>query len=124
MEYGQVVVDAALSAAGLRPPGAAATAVYDRPIGLRTLHEDPVSGEEHYLVRYPRGTRCRLHRHGAAHTLIVLEGSLEANGQVIGPGSYAHFPAGEAMRHQPAGDGPCLFVALFHGGFDVEVLEG
>ena len=33
--------------------GPAAAAVDDRPISLRLLHEDPASGEEHYLVRYP-----------------------------------------------------------------------
>jgi quercetin dioxygenase-like cupin family protein len=90
---------------------------------LRLLLADPVSGEEHYVVRYPAGLKARMHRHSAAHTIVVLEGSLEANGQVIGPGSYAHFPAGEAMRHQTAGDGPSLFVILFHGPFDVEILD-
>jgi quercetin dioxygenase-like cupin family protein len=107
----------------LREPGAAAAAVYDRPIGLRLLYEDPASGEEHYVVRYPEGLRGRVHRHTAAHTIVMLEGRLEANGQVIGPGSYAHFPAGEAMQHQATDDGPCLFVLLFHGPFDVQVLD-
>jgi quercetin dioxygenase-like cupin family protein len=106
----------------LQEPGATAAAVYDRPIGLRPLYEDPASGEEHYLVRYPTGVRGRPHRHAAAHTIVVLDGWLDANGQVIGPGSYAHFPAGELMRHQATRDGPCLFVLLFHGPFDVEVV--
>jgi quercetin dioxygenase-like cupin family protein len=107
----------------LHAPGAAAAAIYDKPIELRLLFEDPVSGEEHYLVRYPAGLRGRVHRHSAAHTVVVLEGQLEANGQVIGPGSYAHFPAGEPMQHQAAEDGPCLFVSLFHGSFDVEIVR-
>jgi quercetin dioxygenase-like cupin family protein len=107
----------------LREPGAAAAAIYDQPIGLRLLYEDPTSGEEHYLVRDPAGLRGRVHRHTAAQTIVVLDGRLEANGQVIGPGSYAHFPAGEPMRHQATQDGPCLFVLLFHGPFDVEVLD-
>jgi quercetin dioxygenase-like cupin family protein len=78
---------------------------------------------EHYLVRYPAGLTGRPHQHTAAHTIIVLEGRLEANGRVIGPGSYAHFPAGEVMRHQAAGDCPCLFVLLFHGPFDVRLAD-
>jgi quercetin dioxygenase-like cupin family protein len=106
----------------LQEPGAAAAAVYDQPIALRLLYEDPASGEEHYLVRYPAGVRGRVHRHTAAHTIVVLEGRLDANGQVIGPGAYAHFPAGEPMQHQATAQGPCLFVLLFHGPFDVEVL--
>ena len=107
----------------LREPAAAAAAVYDRPIGLRLLFEDPASGQEHYLVRYPEGLRGRVHRHTAAHTIVVLEGRLEANGQVIGPGSMVHLPGREAMQHQATDDGPCLFVLLFHGPFDVQVLD-
>lgn len=97
-------------------------AIYDGPIGLRLLHEDPVSGEEHYLVRYPAGLKAQWHRHSAAHTLVVLEGSLEVNGVTIGPGAYCHYAAREPMHHVPAGDEPCVFLNLFHGPFDVEAL--
>jgi quercetin dioxygenase-like cupin family protein len=113
-----------LRSLALEEPGPAAAAVYDRPIGLRLLYEDEGSGEEHYLVRYPPGVRGRVHRHAAAHTIVVLEGHLDANGQVIGPGAYAHFEAGVPMRHQATPDRPCLFVLLFHGPFDVEILGG
>jgi quercetin dioxygenase-like cupin family protein len=122
VQHGTATIVDGLRSLELREPGAAAAAVYDRPIGLRLLYEDPASGEEHYLVRYPAGLQGREHRHSAAHTIVVLEGRLEANGQVIGPGAYAHFPPGEPMRHQATDHGPCLFVLLFHGPFDVEIL--
>ena len=93
--------------------------VYDAPIGLRLLHQEP-GGAEHYLVRYPAGLTARWHRHTAAQSIVVLEGMLEANGEVVGPGSFCHFAAGEPMHHVPAGDAPCLFVTTFHGPFDVE----
>lgn len=64
--------------------------VYDRDIGLRLLYEDPESGEEHYLIRYPAGLRARTHRHTAAHTIVVLEGRLRVNHRVVGPGAYCH----------------------------------
>jgi quercetin dioxygenase-like cupin family protein len=98
--------------------------IYDREIGLRLLFQDPGSGAQHYLVRYPAGLKARLHRHTAAQTIVVLEGRLEVNGEVIGPGAYCHFPASEAMRHAPADDAPCLFVTVFHGPFDVQPLDG
>lgn len=122
MEYGAVTIVDELRSMELAEPAAAAAAVYDRPIGLRLLYEQP-GGEEHYLVRYPAGLRGRPHQHTAAHTIVVVEGQLEANGRVIGPGSYAHFPAGQVMRHQAAGDAPCLFVLLFHGPFDVQLAD-
>jgi quercetin dioxygenase-like cupin family protein len=98
--------------------------VYDREIEIRDLYEDPATGAEHYLIRYPPGLRTRLHRHSAAHTIVVLSGHLDiGDGRVIGPGSYAHFPAGLPMTHAPAGDGPCLFVIAFDGPVDAEVLD-
>ena len=112
-----------LSSLELREPGEAAAAIYDRPIALTLLYEDPVSGEEHYLIRYPAGTKGRTHKHTSAHTFIVLEGKLQANGHVIGPGAYAHFPAGEPMLHQATESESCLFVAIFHGPFDVQVVN-
>ena len=97
--------------------------VYDRPFELRLLYEDPVSGAEHYVVRYPAGLVARRHRHTAAHTIVVLEGALEANGRIVGPGSYCHFPAGEPMHHAPAAGESCLFVIMFDGPFDVEAVD-
>jgi quercetin dioxygenase-like cupin family protein len=94
-------------------------AIYDRPIGIRLLYQDPRSGAEHYLVRYPAGLRAQRHRHGAAHTIVVIEGLLHADGQALPAGSYAHFPAGTAMRHEPAPGQDCLFVIVFDGPFDV-----
>jgi quercetin dioxygenase-like cupin family protein len=116
MEYGRAVIVDDLGSVELGPSH---SVIYDREIALRLLYEDPDTGAEHYLIRYPRGVRTRLHRHTAAHTIVVLEGRLEVNGQVVGPGAYCHFPAGEAMRHAPAGEGSCLFVIIFHGAVDV-----
>jgi quercetin dioxygenase-like cupin family protein len=123
MQYGEATIVDNLRALELQPPGAAAAAVYDRPIGLRQLYADASSGAEHYLVRYPPGLKGRLHRHTAAHTMIILEGRLMANGQIIGPGAYAHFPAGEPMLHEAADNAACLFVLLFDGPFDVCTLD-
>lgn len=121
MEYGAAIILGDLASLELKQPSPAAAAIYDRPVGLRLLHEDPDGGEEHYLVRYPAGLKGRPHQHTAAHTIVVLEGQLDANGRVIGPGSYAHFPAGQVMRHQAAGNAACLFVLLFHDPFDVRL---
>lgn len=116
MELGQAMIVDHLGSIDL---DRSRSVIYDREIGLKLLYQDPASGAEHYLIRYPAGLKTRLHRHTAAHTIVVLEGRLEVNDQIIGPGAYCHFPPGEAMSHAPA-DGSCLFVIVFHGPVDVE----
>jgi hypothetical protein len=54
---------------------------------------------------------------------VVLEGRLEVNNEVIGPGAYCHFPPGEMMRHAPAEGDSCLFVTIFDGPFDVQPID-
>ncbi|HEX4754938.1 MAG TPA: DUF4437 domain-containing protein [Candidatus Dormibacteraeota bacterium] len=118
--YGRTVIVDRLASVEL---GRSRSAVYDREIGLRTLYVDQDSGAEHYLIRYPAGLKTRLHRHTAAHTIVVIEGRLEVNGQVIGAGSYCHVPGGEEMRHAPEGDGSCLFVIIFDGPVDAQPVD-
>ena len=97
--------------------------IYDRPIGLRLLHQDPASGAEHYLIRYPRGLKALQHRHTAAQTIVVLDGGLEADGRTIGPHAYCHFGPGQTHHHAPADGTGCSFVTIFHGPFDVHPVE-
>lgn len=120
MEYGEAIVFDNLDSLETNP---SQLAVYDQAIGVRMLYEDPQSGAEHYLIRYPAGLKAEPHRHTAAHTIVVLDGRLAVNDTEIGPGSYCHFPAGETMFHAPAGPAGCLFVIIFHGPFDVERVE-
>ncbi len=94
--------------------------IYEREIGLRLLYRYPRSGAEHYLVGYPAGVKARRHRHTASQTIVVLDGRLAVNGDVVGPEAYCYLPGGEPMTHAPADDGPCLFLTMFDGPFDVE----
>ncbi|HEX5926159.1 MAG TPA: hypothetical protein VFY45_20175 [Baekduia sp.] len=41
-----------------------------------------------YLIRSPRGLTARRHEHSLAHTIVVLDGALPANGRTLGPGGY------------------------------------
>jgi len=60
MEYGSAIIIDELASLELQEPSRAAAAIYDQPIGLRLLHEDPGGGEEHYLSRADRTcTRLR-----------------------------------------------------------------
>jgi quercetin dioxygenase-like cupin family protein len=97
-------------------------AVYDRPIGMRLLYEDPGSGAEHYLVRYPAGMTAQWHRHSAGHTIVVIEGRLHVNDEIIGPRSYCHYGPNVPMWHAPAADEACLFLIMFDGPSDVAAI--
>ena len=93
--------------------------IYDRPIGVRLLYQDPRAGAEHYLIGYPPGLQVQRHTHSAAHTIIVLDGVMDANGELLHADSYAHFESGSVHHHAPAEGGTCLFVIIFHSPFDV-----
>ena len=52
MSYGDAIIVDGLRAAELEP---ARSVVHDAEFGVRLLYQDPHSGAEHYLVRYPAG---------------------------------------------------------------------
>lgn len=96
---------------------------YDRPFELALLMQDQRSGAEHYVVRYRPGTRALPHRHTAAHTIVVLDGHMMVDGQLLGPGGYAHHPGETTMLHEPAVDEGCTFVLLFDAPFDLQLAD-
>lgn len=120
MEYGHAVAFDDLASVELDQ---SQPLIYDRPIGVRRLFQDPDAGTEHFLVRYPIGLAAKRHRHTASQTIIVLEGRLQIDDRVIGPGGYCHFPAGETMHHAPAEGESCLLITIFDGPFDVEIAD-
>jgi quercetin dioxygenase-like cupin family protein len=120
MEYGDAIIVDELRSADMR---GSQLAIYDREIGVRLLYRDPALGAEHYLIRYPAGLEARPHRHTSAQTVVVLEGRLAVNEEVIGPGGYCHFPPGQTMFHAPAEGRSCVFVTIFSGPLDVQLVE-
>lgn len=83
-----------------------------RALYRKNLIEDPETGMEVRLVRYPAGVINPLHTHPCAHGMFVLEGTLVTHAGRFGPGQFVWFPEGMAMEHgaTPEGDVTVLFI--------------
>lgn len=83
-----------------------------RALYRKNLIEDPETGMEVRLVRYPAGVINPLHTHPCAHGMFVLEGTLVTHAGRFGPGQFVWFPEGMAMEHgaAPEGDVTVLFI--------------
>ena len=65
------------------------------------------------IVRYAPGSAFDAHTHGGGEEILVLEGTLQDEHGVYGPGTYIKNPVGSA--HAPfTADGCTLFVKLRH----------
>ena len=65
------------------------------------------------IVRYAPGSSFDAHTHGGGEEILVLEGTLQDEHGVYGPGTYIKNPVGSA--HAPfTADGCTLFVKLRH----------
>lgn len=83
-----------------------------RNLFRKTLFEDPETGAEIRLVRYPAGVINPMHTHPCGHGMYVLSGRLATHKGTFTPGTFVWFPEGEAMEHgaTPEGDVTVLFV--------------
>lgn len=82
-----------------------------RVLYRKTLLEDPDTGMQIRLVRYPAGVMNVWHTHPCGHGMYVLEGTLVTHAGSHGPGGFVWFPEGSLMQHG-AGDREDV-VALF-----------
>jgi quercetin dioxygenase-like cupin family protein len=73
-------------------------------------HETSMAG----VMTVDGGRELGAHTHRENHHHIwVLEGSAEMLGQVVGPGSYVHVPAGVEHNTDARGTGGCTFFYLY-----------
>jgi quercetin dioxygenase-like cupin family protein len=70
-----------------------------RALYRKNLIEDPETGMEVRVVRYPAGIVNPRHTHPCAHGMFVLEGTLVTQEGEYGPGSFVWFPEGMVMEH-------------------------
>jgi quercetin dioxygenase-like cupin family protein len=70
----------------------------------KLLLQDPDTGMEIRLLRYPAGVVIPWHTHPCGHGIYVLEGTLTTHEGSYSPGCFVWFPAGSAMWHGATSD--------------------
>jgi len=85
----------------------------------KNLIEDPDTGMEIRLVKYPAGIINPLHTHPCAHGMYVLEGTLVANGRSYGPGNFVWFPEGAPMDHGASAEADVVVLFITNKRFEI-----
>lgn len=62
-------------------------------IQYKFLGQDATSGPWIYMVRFPAGHHIQKHSHAADRTEYLLEGEINFEGKVFGPGSLSYITA-------------------------------
>jgi quercetin dioxygenase-like cupin family protein len=90
-----------------------------RALYRKNLIEDPDTGMEVRLVRYPAGVINPLHTHPCAHGMYVLEGTLATNAGSYGPGSFVWFPEGAEMEHGATAEADVTVLFITNKRFEI-----
>jgi len=85
----------------------------------KLLVQDPDTGMEVRLVRYPAGFTATWHTHPCAHGMFVLEGTLVTHAGNYGPGSFVWFPEGMLMEHGATAETEVVALFITNKKFDI-----
>lgn len=85
----------------------------------KNLIEDPDTGMEVRIVRYPAGVINKLHTHPCAHGMYVLEGTLVTHAGQFGPGHFVWFPEGEEMEHGATAEADVTVLFITNKRFEI-----
>jgi quercetin dioxygenase-like cupin family protein len=88
----------------------------------KNLYEDPETGMEIRLVRYPAGVINKRHTHPCAHGMYVLEGTLVTHAGRFGPGSFVWFPEGMVMEHGASAEADATVLFITNKRFEIHYL--
>ena len=93
-----------------------------RVLFRKNLHEDPETGTEIRLVRYPKGVINVKHTHPCGHGMYVLEGKLVTHKGTFAPGTFVWFPEGEVMEHGAGPEEDVTVVFITNKAFRIDYL--
>jgi quercetin dioxygenase-like cupin family protein len=87
------------------------------------LLQDPETGGEAILVRYPAGSVTPDHHHPCAHGLLVIEGQLFTQDGIFGPGDLVWYPQGTEGSHGATAAGPVTVLLFTNKAFGITYLQ-
>lgn len=90
-----------------------------RTLFRKNLVEDPDTGMEVRIVRYPAGVINVSHTHPCAHGMYVIEGVLQTHDGAFGPGNFVWFPEGEVMEHGATAEGDVTVLFITNKPFEI-----
>jgi quercetin dioxygenase-like cupin family protein len=90
-----------------------------RALYRKNLIEDPDTGMEVRLVRYPAGVVNPTHTHPCAHGMYVLEGMLVTHDGQYGPGNFVWFPEGNVMEHGATSEADVVVLFITNKRFEI-----
>ena len=89
----------------------------------KLLLQDPDTGMEISLARYPAGFTTTWHTHPCAHGMFVLEGTLVTHAGTYGPGGFVWFPEGMLMEHGATADAEVVVLFITNKRFEINYVK-
>ena len=89
----------------------------------KLLLQDPDTGMEIRLLRYPAGFTATWHTHPCAHGMYVLEGTLVTHKGNFGPGGFVWFPEGMLMQHGATAESDVVMLFITNKKFAIHFVE-
>jgi quercetin dioxygenase-like cupin family protein len=90
-----------------------------RALFRKSLVEDPDTGMEVRLVRYPAGVMNPRHTHPCAHGMYVLSGSLRTHDGTYGPGWFVWSPECTVMEHGATAEADVTVLFITNKRFEI-----
>jgi quercetin dioxygenase-like cupin family protein len=89
----------------------------------KRLLQDPDTGMEISLARYPAGFTTTWHTHPCAHGMYVLQGTLVTHAGTYGPGGFVWFPEGMLMEHGATANGEVVVLFITNKKFEINYIK-
>ncbi len=89
----------------------------------KLLLQDPDTGMEIRLLRYPAGFMTTWHTHNCAHGMYVLEGTLVTHAGTFGSGGFVWFPEGMLMEHGATATEDVVMLFITNKKFDIHFVQ-